>query len=97
MAGDRRAAQAFEEAELDFVRAQGVQAVETFSEAGQRFTGQAEDQISVQVGVAVIDQPGQVFASFGVVLPARDGLLNLRIEGLDADFKLQHASGKRGD
>ena len=68
MAGDGGAAQAFEYAELDFVRLQGVEAVKTLREAGQGFAGQAEDEVSVQVGVAVFDQPVDVFAGFGVVL-----------------------------
>jgi hypothetical protein len=76
--GDRRAAQAFQDAELDFVRAQGVEAVEALGKTFQRFAGQAEDQVGVQVGGAVLDQPGEVGTGLVVVLAARDAFAGPR-------------------
>ena len=97
VAGDRRAAQALEQAELDLMRAQGVQGVKALGKAGQRLAGQAENQVSVQVGVRLRHQPVQVGQGFGVVLPARDALLHLGVEALDADFELQHTGRKLRD
>ena len=70
MAGDRRAAQALEQAELDFVRVQRVQGVKTLGKTRQGFAGQTEDQVSVQMGLGLRHQPAQVGQGFGVVLPA---------------------------
>ena len=52
-----RAAQALEDAELDLVRGQRVQAVEAMGKTLQRFAGQAEDEVGVHVGVALAHQP----------------------------------------
>ena len=46
---DGRAAQALQDAELDFMRLQGMQLVEAGSEAGDVFTGQAGDQVDMQM------------------------------------------------
>ena len=97
VAGDRRAAQALEQAELDLMRAQRVQGVKTLGKTGQGLAGQAKDQVGVQVGLGLSHQPVQVSQGFGVVLAARDALLHLGIETLDANFELQHARWKLRD
>ncbi len=97
VARDRRTAQALEDAELDLVRAQRHQAVETGGKARHVLAGQAGDQVHVQVGPALGAQPAQVVLGARVVLPPCDQLLDGRIEGLDADLELQRAGRKLRD
>ncbi len=46
---------------------------------------------------ALADQPAQVVSGLVVVLPARDALLHLRVEALNAHLKLQRAIGELRD
>ena len=46
------------------------------------------------MGVALGGQPTQVGFGFDGVLAARDGLLDGRVQALNADFKLQHTGRK---
>ena len=97
MTGNRRAAQPLENAELDFMRTQGHQLVEAAGEHLDRFTGQAGNQIDVQMCLGVVAQPFEVAARHIVLLSARDALLHFGVEGLDADFELQSAWRKAHD
>ena len=68
VADDRRAAQAFQNADLDFLRAELDQPVEAAAEARHVFAGQARDEVGVNVDAAVLPQPaeivGEAFRSF---------------------------------
>ena len=92
--GNGRAAQALQYAQLNLMRSQRMQLVKALGKAGQRFAGQAKNQVGVQVGVGLIDQPGKISHGFGVVLFARNALLHIDIEALNAHLKLQHARRK---
>ena len=50
------------------MRAQGIQPVKTLAKTGQRFTGQAKNQVGMHMGLAATDQPAQVVGGFEVVL-----------------------------
>ena len=91
VAGNRRAAQTLQDAELDLMRTNRQQPVKTVGKTLQRFPRQAKDQIDMQVRVGVGQQPAQVGLGGIVVLPPGDGLLHRHVEGLHADFELQHA------
>ena len=84
VADDRRAAQALEDAELDFMRANRQQPVKTFGKTLQRFARKAKNQVDMQVRVGVRQQPAQVGLGGLVVLAPRDGLLHYHVEGLHA-------------
>ena len=92
VAHDRRAAQALEDADLDFLRAQRDEPVEAGGEALQRFAGQADDQVGVDVD-AGLRRAGSAgcLSSLVVVLPAADAFGDVVVEGLDADLELQRA------
>ena len=94
VAGNRRAAQALQNAELDLMRANRQQPVKAVGKTLQRFTRQAKDQVDMQVRVGVGQQPAQVGLGGVVVLPPRDGLLHRHVEGLHAHFELQHPRRK---
>ena len=91
MAIERRAAQPFEHADLDFVRVERRQAVEAGGETGQLLTRQASDQIGVQVGVGVPAQPGEIVHGLAVVLLATDQCLHGGVEALNPNFELQRS------
>jgi len=79
------------------VRPQGIQAVEAGGKTSQAFAGQAKNQIRMQMRLRVLDQPAQIGFRPVVVLAARNTLLHLAIEALDAHFELQHAGRELGD
>ena len=68
--GNRRAAQAFQNAQLNLVGLERMQLVKALGKAGQSLAWQTKNQVGVQVGVGLIDQPAQVGQRFGVVLLA---------------------------
>ena len=72
----------------------GVQAVETRRDAVQRLSGQTKNQIRVQMGLRLFDQPAQIGHGFFVVLAPRNALLHLHIESLNPHFQLQYARWK---
>ena len=85
---DRRAAQAFQNAELNFMRTPGVEFVKALREAVHRLTRQSGDQVNMQMRVAVLAQPPNIFLRFGEVGFARDVALHGGVERLNTDFKL---------
>ena len=94
VAGNRRAAQAFQNAKLNFMRGQRVQPVKTVGKTLQGFARQAKNQVGVHMGMATADQPAQVVGGFLVVLLAGNALLHLGVEALNTNFKLQRAGRK---
>ena len=87
--GNGRAAQAFQNAELNFMGLKRIQLVKTIGKALQTFSGQAKNQIGVQMRVGFVQQPFQIGNGFVIVLLARNALLHIDIKGLNAHFKLQ--------
>ena len=67
---NRRAAQALQNTELNFVRSQAMQLVKAGSKTLKRFTRQAKNQIRMHMGLTLRDQPAQVISGLDVVLPA---------------------------
>ena len=82
---------------MDFVRTPGPEFVKTRSKAVPAFAGQAEDQVGVQVRLAVLHQPAHIGCSARAVLPSADAALHLRVQALDANLELQHPGGEAGD
>src|SRR5262245_50582068 len=74
MPDDRRAAEALEHADLDFLGVELYQPIESSSEAFHVFTRQADDQIGVHMYAGFSSQPPQVLFHFHIVLPATDQL-----------------------
>lgn len=97
VADDGRAAQAFEDADLDFLGLEGEQAIESGAEALQRLPGQADDEVGVDVDTGVCAQEGEVLRGAHPILASADAAADLRVERLDADFELDGARGKPGD
>ena len=60
---DGRAAQPFQNANLDFLRTQSQQAVEAGGKTFQRFARQAGDQIGVDVDAGLLAQETELSAS----------------------------------
>src|SRR5262245_17320554 len=90
----RRAAQALQYADLNFVRLQRMQAVESAPETFEIFPRQPGDQVNVNQRVRLLAQPADIRFGLRVVLSARDACLNVRIPGLNADFEMQCARRK---
>ncbi len=91
MARDRRAAQALEDADLDFMRMQRMQPVEATTEAGEVFTRQARNQVDMDQRRRFLAQPAQIGFGRGIVLPPRDARLHGLVPGLDADLEMQRS------
>ena len=86
--GDGGSAESFEDADLDFVWAQGNEPVEAGSEAVECFAGEADDEVGVDVDAGVVAEPAKVGFGFGVVLLSMDAGGDFGVERLDADFEL---------
>jgi hypothetical protein len=85
---DRGAAQAFEDANLDFLRVEPDQAVESGAEAFERFARQSDDEIGVNVDAGAGSEESEiVFEPFGI-LAAFDQPPDLFVESLNADLEL---------
>ena len=97
MPHDGRAAQAFQDADLDFLRPERDEAVKAGGETFERFAGQSYDQVGVNMHAGFAAQEMKVVRELVVVLPAADESAHGFVEGLDADFKLQRARRKFGD
>ena len=79
------------------MRPERIEAVEAERKAFERFAGQAENQVGVHMRGRLPEQPAQIGLGQRVILPTRNALLNLDVETLHADFKLQHAGRKARD
>lgn len=94
VSADGGTAEAFEDADLDFVGLKGEEVVEALGEALEGFSGQAEDEVGVEVGAGFLSQEAEVFFRALVVLSSSDSFCDLWIESLDPDFELE---GSRGE
>src|SRR5688572_26615519 len=97
VANDRGAAQPLEDADLDLLRIQCNESVETCSEARYVFTWQSNDQVRVHMHTRFLAQEAEVLCEPGVVLPAADALRHLLVERLDSHLELQRARRKSPD
>lgn len=88
VADDGGAAKAFEEVDLDFLGAEGEEAVEAAANGVEVFAGESEDEVGMDVGAGVFEEPADVFFGALVVLAAGDEGGDVLVEGLDADFEL---------
>ena len=70
MPANRRAPQAFEQTDLDLLRPQSHEPVETGRERGQVLSGQTDDQVGVQVRGGFRPQAADISLNFVIVLPA---------------------------
>ncbi len=94
VSADGGAAQAFEDADLDFVRVEGEEVIESLGETLERLPGQAEDEVGVEVSAGFLSQEAEVFFRALVVLPSSDSFCDLWIESLDTDFELERSRGE---
>ena len=69
---NRRAAQPFQNADLDFLRAERDEPVEAGGKTFQRFAGQADNQIGVDVNAGFAAQKMEIVLQPFVILPAAD-------------------------
>ena len=89
MPGNGGAAEPFEDADLDFMRAKRDEAIKAGGKTVETFAGQSDDEVGVKVDTGVFAEPAKVLLGFGVVLPASDAGGDFFVECLDADFKLE--------
>lgn len=94
MPGNRRAAQPFQNAHLDFLRTQSNEPVEARSKTFDGFAGQPDNQVGVKVNAGLAPQEVKVVFQPRVMLPALDELADGFVERLDANFELQRARRK---
>src|SRR5437016_5413052 len=97
VAHDGRSAEPLENADLDFLRAQGNEPVKARSETLDRFARQADDQIRMDVNARFATQEAKVFLQPCVVLPSFDQGADFLVEGLHAHLKLQRTGRKLCD
>ena len=97
MPDNRRAAQPFQDADLDFLRTERDEPVEPGPKTFQCFTGQTDDQIRVDVNAGFAAQKIEIIRQPFTVLPAADERADFGIERLDANLELQRAGREPGD
>ena len=97
VADDGGAAEALEEADLDFLGAERKQAIEACGEGLEVFAGEAGDEVGVDVNAGLVAQEFEVVFDALRVLPAANALADFGVEALDADFELQCAGGELFD
>jgi hypothetical protein len=97
VANDGGAAQALEDADLNFLGPESDQSIKAVSEGFQGFARKTHDQIGMQVHAAVLPKPLEVVGESIVVLSSTNPGFDLPIEGLDADLELQRARRESGD
>jgi hypothetical protein len=91
------AAEAFEEADLNFLGPESPEAVEAVGEAVEIFSGESGDEIGMNVNAGFGAEPFEILFGDGIVLLTTDELSGFGIEGLDADFELEHAWWEAAD
>ena len=79
---------------MNFLRTERDESVKTGGETFQRFAGQADDQIRVDVDAGFVAQKIKIICHPLVILPATDERADFGIECLDADLKLQRSGRK---
>ena len=97
MPDNGRAAEPFQDADLDFLRLEGDQPIKARGKTVQSFTGQTRNQIRMEVNAGATAQELEMIGELGVILPPADETADLLVEGLDADLELQRAGRKPGD
>ena len=97
VARDGGAAQPLQNSDLDFLRTQRQQAVESRRKTLQRFARQAGDQIGVDVNAGLLAQEPHVIGQPRVVLRTADVFGSPLVESLNADFKLKGAGRELHD
>ena len=94
---DRGSTEPLEDADLDFLRPKCEKAVEALAETVEVLTGQAGDEVGMDMDAGARPQPSEVVLHPAMVLPTGDQLLDVRVEGLDADFELERPRWKLRD
>jgi hypothetical protein len=79
------------------MRPQRDEPVEAGGKAVERFAGQADDEVGVDVDAGVRAEPKEILRGFCVVLAAADPSGDFLVEGLDADFELQRGGREFSD
>ena len=97
MANNGRAAKPFQNADLDFLRAERHEPVKAIGETLQRFPWQSDDQISVNMNAGAAAPKTQIVGELVVILPTLDPLADFGVEALDAHLELQGAGRESGD
>src|SRR5205823_6702635 len=97
VADDGRAAQPFQNADLDFLWTKRNETVETSGETFQRFARQPDNQIGVNMNASFGAKKTQVVGELLVVLPTLDPQADFGVERLDAHLELQHTGRESAD
>ena len=84
MPDNRRAAQPFQNADLNFLRTERDEPVEAGGKTFERFAGQPDDQIGVDMDAGFAAQEMEIVGELFVILPAADELTDFLVERLDA-------------
>src|SRR5208282_2400277 len=88
---NRRAAQPFENAHLNFLWAERDEPVEPGGKTFQRFARQPGNQVSVDVNASLASEKTKIILQPFIILPAFDGRADRLVERLDPDLELQRA------
>jgi len=91
---NRRAAQSFEDAHLNFLRTECDKPAEPGGKALQRFAGQPHNQIRMDMDAGFTAQKMEIVGELFMVLPPADQMADCLVERLDADLELQRAGRK---
>jgi hypothetical protein len=94
---DGSAAEALEQAHLDFLGIQADQTIETGGKTVEGFAGQADDEVGVEVDTGLLAEEAEIILQPIEVLASGDAGADIGMEGLDADFELEGAGGEGGD
>ncbi len=94
---ERGAAEALEDADLNFLRAEAHESIEAGGQALERFAGEADDEVGMEMGGGLGAEEAEVLRGACDVLATMDAVGDVRVEGLDTDFELQASGGEAGD
>ncbi len=89
MSYDRCPAEPLQNADLDFLRTQRKQTIETGSETFERLAGQSDDQVRMDMDPCFLAEESEVCLELVVVLSSTDQFPHLWIKRLDADLELE--------
>ena len=94
---DGRAAETFEDADLDFLRIEGDETIESGGKIFDAFAGQANDEVGVDMNACLLAQEMEIVLEAGVILATFDERADGFVERLNANFELQRAGRKTGN
>lgn len=94
VANNGRAAQPFEDADLDFLWVQGMQTIESGCEGLEILTGEPGDEVGMNMDTGVLAEESEVILQSFEVLTSADAFGCGRVKSLDSDLELESARGE---